>query len=298
MESKLFVSGGFQFSDKVASNVSCDLSHLSANHEEADTRIVLHAADATRRGYERMIVCCRDTDVLLLLCVFSNYLSKEVWMKAGTKKRPQMIGIHDIRLDEDIRQGLLAFHAVTGCDTTSQFAGITKKSAWKVFEKEPHLLHTLGRDQTPGPDVFAAVEAFVCKLYDPSTTSTSIQHVRCSHFRQCKTNIDFLPPTEDALVQHMQRAHYQTLVWQQSMERLQTFPDALSCGWYELENTWKPLLLTKQPIEKGQLEVKTCRCKEIGLKCSTRSCTCVNNKFCCTDACGCSRNSWCQNPYN
>ena len=80
-------------------------------------------------------------------------------MKAGTKKRPRMIRIHDIRLDEDIRQGLLAFHALTGCDTMSQFAGITKKSAWKVFVKAPHLMHTLGRDQTPGLEVFATVEA-------------------------------------------------------------------------------------------------------------------------------------------
>ena len=134
---QVIVSRGFQESGKVASNVSCDLTPLSANHEEADTRIVLHAADATRRGYERMIVCCKDTDVLLLLCVFCNYVSKEVWMKAGTKKRPKMTRIHDIRLDEDIRQGLLAFHALTGCDTTSQFAGITKKSAWKVFVKAP-----------------------------------------------------------------------------------------------------------------------------------------------------------------
>jgi len=159
-------------------------------------------------------------------------------------------------------------------------------------------MHTLGRDQTPGPEVFATVEAFVCKLYDgSSTTSTSIQHVRCSLFRKCKTNMDFLPPTEDALVQHMQRAHYQTLVWQQSVERLQTLPNPLSCGWCELENTWKDLL-TRQPIQPGQLEVKTCRCKESRLRCSTRSCSCVNSKFCCTDACGCSRNSWCQNPYN
>jgi len=63
----------------------------------------------------------------------------------------QMIGIHDIRLDEDIRQGLLAFHAVTGYDTTSQFAGITKKSAWKMFVKEPHLLHTLDRVRIKPP---------------------------------------------------------------------------------------------------------------------------------------------------
>jgi len=51
--------------------------------------------------------------------------------------------------------------------------------------------------------------------------------------------------------------------------RLQTLHDPLPFGWYELENTWKPLLLTKQPIDKGQLEVKTCRCKKSGLKCST-----------------------------
>jgi len=132
---------------------------------------------------------------------------KELWMKAGTKKRPQMMGIHDIRPDEDIRHGLLVFHAVNSCDTTSQFARIAENSAWKVFVKEPHL-HTLSWDQTPGPDVFAAVEAFVCKLYDPST-STSVQHVGCSHFRQCKTNMDFPPPTEDALVQPVEKGqHY------------------------------------------------------------------------------------------
>jgi len=114
----------FQDSGKVASNVSSDLSPLSAHHEEADTRIVLHGADAVRRGYELMIVCCTDTDVLLLLCVFRNYMSKEVWMKAGTKKRPKMIRIHDIRLDEDIRHGLLAFHALTGCDRNHQEVGM------------------------------------------------------------------------------------------------------------------------------------------------------------------------------
>jgi len=49
-------------------------------------------------------------------------------MKASTKKRPQMIGIHDIRPDMDWH-GLLVFHAVNSCDTTSQFARIAKNSA-------------------------------------------------------------------------------------------------------------------------------------------------------------------------
>ena len=40
---------------------------LSGNHEEGDTRLILHACEAADRGYERVLVICRDTDVLLLL---------------------------------------------------------------------------------------------------------------------------------------------------------------------------------------------------------------------------------------
>jgi len=83
MESKLLLVEVFRL---VARLLQTSAVICRTNDEEADTWIVLHAADATRRGYERMIVCCRDTDVLLLLCVSSNYLSNEVWVKAGTKK--------------------------------------------------------------------------------------------------------------------------------------------------------------------------------------------------------------------
>ncbi len=110
-----------------------DVSHLRAAHEEADTRILLHAVDATTIGYERHIIQCRDTDVLLLLLVFAHLLSPEIWMKAGTAKKPRYIKVHDIKMSNEILNGLLAFHAITGCDTTSQFTGIGKRTAWKVF---------------------------------------------------------------------------------------------------------------------------------------------------------------------
>ena len=45
---------------KVASAAGIDVSHLRAAHEEAD---------ATTEGYERLIIQCRDTDVLLLKCM-------------------------------------------------------------------------------------------------------------------------------------------------------------------------------------------------------------------------------------
>ena len=88
-------------------------------------------------------------------------LSEEVWMRAGTCKKPRFIKVHEISLSNDIINGLLAFHAITGCDTTSQFTGIGKKSAWKVYQQFPHLLHQLGEDLMPTPATIASVEEFV-----------------------------------------------------------------------------------------------------------------------------------------
>ena len=81
--------------ERVASAAGNDVSHLWAAHEEADTRILLHAVDATTKGFERLIIQYRDTDVLLLLLVFAHLLSPEIWMKAGTAKKPPYIKVHD-----------------------------------------------------------------------------------------------------------------------------------------------------------------------------------------------------------
>ena len=44
------------------------------------------------------------------------------------------ISVHKITLPEEKRKSLLAFHALTGCDTTSQFVGIGKQKAWRAFD--------------------------------------------------------------------------------------------------------------------------------------------------------------------
>ncbi len=160
---EIVLSVGFDDAEKVASAAGIDFSYLRAAHEEADTRILLHAVDATTKGYERLIIQCRDTDVLLLLLlVFAHLLSPEIWMKAGTAKKPRYIKVHDIKMSNEILNGLLAFHAITGCDTTSQFTGIGKRMAWKVFQQCPHLLHNFGEDEVPSPVILSsAAEQFL-----------------------------------------------------------------------------------------------------------------------------------------
>ena len=66
---ELVINGGFKETLKVWSSDTSrlDVRELASDHEEADTRIVLHARDTAARGYKQVNILCRDTDVLVLL---------------------------------------------------------------------------------------------------------------------------------------------------------------------------------------------------------------------------------------
>ena len=81
----VITAGGFEEQTVVASSQESDVYPLKSSHEEDDTRIILHAKAACRDGYERDIISCRDTDVLVLLTHFAGQLSRELWMRAGTR---------------------------------------------------------------------------------------------------------------------------------------------------------------------------------------------------------------------
>ena len=166
---ELAINGGFKDTLKVWSSDTSrhDIRELTSDHEEADTRIILHARDATAKRCKQVNILCHDTDVLVLLLVHREQLCQEIWMFPGTSRQRRYIPVHSIPLSEEKRKSLLALHAITGCDTTSQFYGVGKASAWKVFEDAPDLLEHLEEDSQISADVLAKAEAFVCKLYNP-----------------------------------------------------------------------------------------------------------------------------------
>ena len=61
-----------------------------------------------------------------------------------------------------MRSSLLAFHELTGCDSTSQFAGINKKLAWKVFKEQFKPFINLGINDIASEAVLSNVEQLVC----------------------------------------------------------------------------------------------------------------------------------------
>ena len=137
---ELVLGGGFSDIRMVWSSTSRDLSHLISTTEEGDTRICLRAKDNLARGYQRVIISCRDTDVLVLALGHRCELSPEIWIHSGISKDQKYIPVHSINLTPSVIDNLMAFHAITGCDTTSQFSCKGKCTYWRDFKRKLDLL--------------------------------------------------------------------------------------------------------------------------------------------------------------
>ena len=125
------VAGGFAEATTVkSSDPDPEVSSSSANDLEADLRLILHCIHA---HMETIVVVVRDTDVLLLLLAHYDRMGCTLlYIKAGTCNAPKYFLVHAIRmlLPVDLVDTLLAFHAITGCHSVSQFSGHGNKTAY------------------------------------------------------------------------------------------------------------------------------------------------------------------------
>ena len=72
----------------LSNQIDIDLSDVSpCNHEEADTRIFLHVADAVIKGFKTLVVKANDTDMLVIAAaMFARLPEKdlhELWISYG-----------------------------------------------------------------------------------------------------------------------------------------------------------------------------------------------------------------------
>lgn len=103
-DQELFLSGG---RDDVAtvckrsSVTSHPVAELRSNHEEADTRIVLHCIYASKGGVQSIVMCSPDTDVIVLLLHHRTQIhSKEIYLLTGKNERHtnqvRFVPIHEV----------------------------------------------------------------------------------------------------------------------------------------------------------------------------------------------------------
>ena len=282
----IIVSGGFQDKQEAKSNQDdIDLSYLRGNHEEADTRIILHSIHAGRAGYNTIVVHCRDTDVLVLLISHLDKIqAPNVWMKGGTSQAKKYYPIRAVanQYTQEQCKHLPSFHALTGSDTTSFIAGHSKKTAFRIFLQYHQLLEGLG-DGDLTAEKMKKAEQFVCLIYNLPETITSSDSARCELFATV-TKQDNLPPTSDALSFHIQRTHYQSFIWLSA--HITSIDNLNPCehGWFKNEDRMKPKLLSLNPIPENFEELASCQCRK---GCNTRRCSCRRNGLWCTQQCKC-----------
>ena len=191
------------------------------DHEEADTRMLIHLLDALQNGCTNCLVHTVDTDVLVILLGKFHHLSTlcqgvNIWANFGSGENYIHYHINTIydNLGRKKCLSLPVFHCFTCCDTTSAFFGKGKKSAWEAWKCFPDVtsafefmaLHPYSQ---LGINIqhFQLLEHFTVILY--KTSSLHQIDARKEQFCQKGKTMERLPPTQDALLQHVKRVAYQ-----------------------------------------------------------------------------------------
>ena len=113
----------------------------NCNHEEADTRNVVHVLHALKQGEQTICVRTVDTDVVVILAgTFQDLVATQpladIWVAFGMGKNCRFYHINAIceSLGEPQSRALPVFHAFSVSDTTSAINGKGKKSVWQAWQ--------------------------------------------------------------------------------------------------------------------------------------------------------------------
>ena len=230
---------------------------------------------------------------------FEDLQCQKLWFKTGVKDRLRFLPVHllHLSLGQTLCKALPAFHALTGCDSTSALQGIGKASAWRVINKDNEFKEQLshfGEDPVVSNGSRHSSEAFICSLYHGGRF-TKADDVRYFLFCQKNKKSEELPPTCESLAHHIKRANFQTYIWNKALVAMQNLPSPDGHGWTMEGNSLVPVLMTKEHAPKSIVELTACRCKKSAC---TRNCSCKLSNLSCTDACLCMVDEECQNPMN
>ena len=277
--------------DVLSTMADVDMENLApCSHEEADTRLLLHVADAVQKGYKKLCVHTVDTDVVVLAIAMYNKINPdELWLAFGTGSNFRYIPIHEVVGDMDPRicAVLPVFHALTGCDTVSAFGGRGKKTAWNTWQVFPEATEAFEQlllmEDSIRESTMLVLERFVVLLYHRTSDQEKVNDVRKVLFTQNSRSLENIPPTEAALRQHIKRASYQANCWNKALTPNPELPSPADWGWRKDTSGWQPLWTTLPEASESCYELIRCGCK----KGCTRKCKCVKAALKCTALCSC-----------
>ncbi|KAJ8023132.1 hypothetical protein HOLleu_38227 [Holothuria leucospilota] len=295
-----------------------DISELECNHEEADTRLLLHAAyiqrilsvdsvDTTEDVQcPAIVIQSLDTDVLIISLGFAERFTSTLLFHTGRGTNIRTIDVSFLQrhLGTDVTSALLGLHPFTGCDSVSGFFGKGKTKALKLLMKNYNyqkMFQDVGASFDVSSDLCSQIEEFVCHLYCQNDV-TDVNQARYNMFRLGTHAEESLPPNRDALMKHLLRANYQAAVFRCSLQQFPDIPSPDGKGWTlhtdeilpDLQIDWGDL----PPAPEQILELMHCTCKKgkcqkLGSTTTARKATETTPKCCselglrCTELCTC-----------
>ena len=190
------------------------VQELESNHQEADTRILLHARHASM-SCDKVIVSSPDTDVLMIMLSKVTEMNGQLFMLTGTGNKRRITDVNSVAegiyenqngtycTKNQVLKALLGFHCFTGCD-----AGRGKLKPLKLLFKNSEYIDafsSLGEDIELDEETAKKLEKFALHVYGKKPTlSISINDLRYSIYCQKggKAYFNLLPPCHNVLTQH------------------------------------------------------------------------------------------------
>ena len=284
--------------EKVLSNTS--LTMPDSNHEEADTRLLLHTQHALSEGMNRIKILSNDTDVVIIALgaynkLRSSYHFDDIIIEFGTNRTHCSISLKALAesLGPSRCHALPFLHALTGSDTTSAFKGIGKKKGYDALKGYQDgeaaladLYFNLFKTLTEDDDSFKKIQRLVILMFSRTSVLEDINELRMELYFQHTQNIENIPPTSNALFLHTLRCIYQLGVWSTCLNSFQNRPSPCAFGWEKADGS----ILMYHPVWITQKEaIKECR-EFVKCSCNTEHCTrckCKTAMLKCTLLCSC-----------
>ena len=235
--------------------VKTELTELSSDQEETDTRMILYCFYAKQNGFKNVVVRSPDSDLFFILLNYTHDLTGiTVYFETGKKNKKRLINITELgtHYTSEYCKALLGLHAFTGCDSTSAFKGKGKVRAIKYMLKDDIILKAaakLGDDWKLTDDVVIGMERLTCRLYG-TTRVNDVNECRYNKLTSacCPDDLNtihpskkfetaLIPPPKTSLLEHCKRVNFEVGKWKRSHIQYPFIPSPFADnGWRQEEN--------------------------------------------------------------
>ncbi len=147
-----------------------------------------------------------------------HQLCRSTYFVTGVENKKRVVRMGPVvdELGAAKAEALPSFHAFSGADITSRFAGKGKLTCWQALSRcsiEIILAFApLGTSEELRVETECAIDTFVCQLYEPCTTVLDVGDLKWKLFNKKQLEAQKLPPTRRASHESISWAHYQAMV--------------------------------------------------------------------------------------